>query len=258
MLPLSDGFGSISLAMAADSSGNVYRVGRSFTVFKFSPTGSVLWDRNRFGDGVRGAALAVVVVDVGNVIVGGYVEDSFRDPEATLAKYDSEAEITWETTFREEGTSEFEHVALDPAGNVCALGRSGVAEEGSVDGNALVKFDADGKRLWAVQHEAKRSAGAAFTTTRLIVDGDGNVYMAEILNDEAMTTKFDPTEASSGASRVVCSRIWTPRATRTSTVPALRGTIPTATWLCPSTSCRGSSTTPATRTASTRRTSRSS
>ncbi|MCH8269663.1 MAG: SBBP repeat-containing protein [Planctomycetes bacterium] len=159
----------VSRAVAVDSAGNAYIVGRTSEslfgqvfgrgdafVAKIDPSGALLWSR-QFGTAESEEAEGVAVDKAGSVYIVGLTGGSLGQPNAGvrdlyLTKFDASGALVWT---RQEGTSSQDYgtgVALDNAGNVyISGGTSGsLFEQSAGNYDAFVaKYDASGALLWA-------------------------------------------------------------------------------------------------------------
>ena len=152
-----------------------------------------------------------VATDVaGNVYLAGSVTDSFGiaaggfqnsiggSNDAFLVKFDASGNRIWATYYGGTGDEYSESVATDAAGNVYLAGStnsdSGIASGGFQNTcggrygstNAfLVKFDANGNRLWATYYGGMVSTTAWGITT----DAAGNVFMTGETSDTGLAWK---------------------------------------------------------------------
>ncbi len=145
--------------IATDTAGNVYLTGAAFDTIGIASGGF----QNTFGGGQ---------------------EDAF------LVKFDANGNRLWATYYGGAGNEQGKHVATDIAGNVFMAGFTGstdsIAFQGFQNNYAngnnpfwgsdafLVKFDANGNRLWATYYGASGIDEAESIAT----DATGNVFMA--------------------------------------------------------------------------------
>ncbi|MEO0050812.1 MAG: T9SS type A sorting domain-containing protein [candidate division WOR-3 bacterium] len=128
------GFG---LAIATDSSANVYVTGENVTI-KYTPRGDVVWVRT-YGDNFWGSAIATN--RQGNAYVTGYIGD-YPDRFAITIKYNPEGEEEW---VRIDSIGVWcVSVALDTNGNVYV---AGFGRKGGVS-YLIMKYSPDGELLW--------------------------------------------------------------------------------------------------------------
>jgi len=153
-------------AVAVDPSGNIYAAGHI--------TGT---DTYIFGD---------------NAWVSGVAEHPVH---ILVVKYNTEGEALWARSMSvASGSSEYESLAVDAAGNVYAGGYCYGADEYVFDDDVslsaggpqknmlLVKYDTTGDVLWA---RSVTSGGSISMLHGLAVDAEGNVYAAGSVYDHA-------------------------------------------------------------------------
>ena len=123
----------------------------------------------------------VAADDSGNAYVCGVIHGDLGGPnagksEAFLCKFDASGVESWAISVGSTGNDTFFSVAADGAGNVYVCGYTdgdlGGPNAGKDDA-ILIKFDSDGKQVWA------RSFGTSEddSANDLAVDADGNVYV---------------------------------------------------------------------------------
>jgi len=181
-------------ALAVDVQGNVYVTGYSnagtrragdtymdYATLKYDTDGNLLWER-RYNGNVNSfdVPLALAVDGSGNVYVTGEVhQKNVYDDYATL-KYDASGELLWARKYNGPGNGSDvgQALTLDPAGNVYVTGysSSGIAESGGTGFDYLtIKYNADGKRLWAKRYNGYSDGGDG--ASAIAVDTAGNVYV---------------------------------------------------------------------------------
>ena len=184
-----------------DSEGNVYVTGASpdlpsngfrhdiYTI-KYAPDGTQVWLRayNNADDTTNQNDdpnwLTVDALD--HVIVVGSTHTNAAGNEAVLLKYDSNGTLLWERLFGGPGvTSDYGFfVAVDPAGNVYAAGRS----FGDNWDFIIVKYDAAGNQQW----QRTRGFGGPDQPAALAVDAQGRVLVTgENWNQRAVSVAYD-------------------------------------------------------------------
>jgi ankyrin repeat protein len=95
-------------------------------------------------------------------------------------KYSKECKKLWERRFdgRIHGRDTSSAITVDGPGNVCVTGQVQLREnvnDGKAFGCATIKYDKDGKQLWAALYET--SSGKSPSLNSIAVDNDGNVYL---------------------------------------------------------------------------------
>ena len=184
-------------AVAAGAQGEVYvaagkHVDQStaLVLLKYDGDGRQTWAHAFRGD-YRATYGGAAGLDArGNVYVGGDV--SWRNGEGgiLLVKYAPDGTRRWSRTWNPmHGTAEWNadilaSMAVDRAGNVYLAAGSNVGWSDPGDGLAipglvLAKYDARGKRLWAVRYRDPSDPTVLGTIPEdLALDGEGDVYVA--------------------------------------------------------------------------------
>ena len=165
---------AIEVGFASD--GSVFVAGTTETadgdrdafLLKYGPDRVLEWERT-YGtpanaetgfDDEFAAGLAVAADD------SVYVTGQFGTGVLFLAKFSSDGDLLWDSTWGENGTIGT-GAAIDPDGNVYVSGLSFVINEGANDTEALVlKFEPNGNLAWA-----RAWGGAGFDAARAIAVG---------------------------------------------------------------------------------------
>ena len=163
--------------------------GHDLYLLKFTPGGHVVWARSgKVRLGLNNSALAVdaagnsVVVGqsntenrIGNIAVGTYGQN-----DAMIAKFDTFGNVLWATNAGGFRDDRFEGVAIDPSGDIVAIGH--YFSNAIVGGTQLVspndnelfitKLNANGQVLWARTFPGTKWGGHP----QLAADLSGNYY----------------------------------------------------------------------------------
>ena len=219
--------------VAAGAQGEAYVAGSkhvdqslALVLLKYDGDGHRTWAHAFRGDYRLTTGGAVGLDARGNVYVGGGVGWRSGEGGILLVKYAPDGTRRWSRTWNPmHGTAEWNadilaSMAVDGAGNVylAALSNIGWSDEGdgiAIPGLVLAKYDARGKRLWAVRYrDASEPTVLGTIPDDLALDGEGNVYLAcagSFFRDfngtasTALTLKFSGADGSLLASAVYVS-----------------------------------------------------
>ena len=218
-------------SVATDAAGNVYLAGVTYStsniasggfqntlgfqdtlgdqvnafLVKFDANGNRLWAT--YYGGALGTSGNGVTTDVaGNVYLAGNTQDTtgiaaagFQNTfgggnlygfgDAFLVKFDANGNRLWATYYGGPNDDGGFSITTDTSGNIFLAGlsssTSGIASGGFLDtlpganrNTFLVKFDANGNRLWATYYNGTNGNGVSKWGVGLAVDVSGNVYIA--------------------------------------------------------------------------------
>ena len=164
-------------AVAVDAAGSVYVTGTSrltddsfsaIVTIKYDGDGNQLW-MSRFEGHPWADAAAVAVDPAGNVVVGGNVYSTESRNDFVVIQYDPQGTRRWATPFDSGRDDYASALALDAQGNACLVGS--IYDDGPV-GFAVIKYSADGRRLWA------RGDGSGGAARAIAVGTGGDIYVA--------------------------------------------------------------------------------
>ena len=180
--------GNIAHGLAVDGAGNVYVTGQSpggsnginddYATVKYDSNGKELWAVRYNGPANNSddEACDLAVDSNGNVYVAGSsVRASNGNRDYTTVKYDTNGNELWVAQYAGSGNDDnfASAVGLDKSGNVYIIGQSGI--DGSYMDYDTVKYNSDGKQLWAARYHGP---GSGFDDASAIaIDGEGNVYV---------------------------------------------------------------------------------
>jgi hypothetical protein len=195
-------FGGLKLRAAENSKTRAYAPADGFLA-RFNVDGNVIWVR-QFGGVALDQAYAIATDHEGNVYVTGYFQgsatfgsvklvsrsqpDDYHDPDtrygdAFVAKYDSRGNALWVRQAGERGMNAGHSIAVDAAGSAYVTGmfdRGSINFDGTLvaatnDSNFIVKYDRDGKVLWAQPTAGMGYYGRA---NSVAVDDSLNAFVA--------------------------------------------------------------------------------
>jgi uncharacterized delta-60 repeat protein len=163
------------VAVAPD--GSVYVTGRTLGVrgdvllLKFSPEGSLVWQRRWDGGGTEGGE-AVAVAGDGSVYVAGGTDSFGGSGQLLVLRFAPDGTLVWQ---RVRSAAAGEGIAVGPDGSVLVAGLAprpgGVIESDMV----LLKLDPQGLLVWQRAYSTAEIVDARGGVT---VAGDGSVYVA--------------------------------------------------------------------------------
>ncbi len=184
------------LALCVDALGNSYIAGGAFYqpspsggyatdfhVVKYSPSGDLLWEYHTPSQTLRGAiANAATLGPDGNLHVTGYSIEAGGNQDFLTVKLTSDGQLVHRsqhsTAGFNTGSDEGLAVAADAAGNTYVAGYwrpDPVAGEPDRHLDTMtLKYSPTGDLLWTYSTSRPREEAA----TAIVVDGDGNVYVA--------------------------------------------------------------------------------
>src|SRR6266536_2483516 len=173
-----------AVAIAVDSSGNVYVTGQSlglgtglfdYATIKYDSAGQEQWVA-RYSLPASDLAVAIAVDGSGNVYVTGRSTGLGTFPDYATVKYDSAGQEQWVARYNGPGNGgDFANgIAVDASGNVYVTGGSDDSD-GYLD-YATVKYNSAGQEQWVARYNGPGNGNEEVANT-MVVDGSGNVYV---------------------------------------------------------------------------------
>ncbi len=187
----------VAESVAVDAHGNVLAAGytlntgtgQDFTVAKFAPDGTPLWQQTFSGTAnVDDAASSVAVDTDGNVLAAGVTRNTGSGSDFTVAKCAPDGTLLWRQTLNgtANGRDEAYSVAVGTDGNVLAAGFT----ENSFRGRdfTVARFAPGGTPLW--QQTLNGTANVDDAAVAVAVDTEGNVFAAGITENTGTGRDF--------------------------------------------------------------------
>ncbi len=202
-----------AVAIAVDSSGNVYVTGQSlglgtglfdYATIKYDSAGQEQWVA-RYSLPASDLAVAIAVDGSGNVYVTGRSTGLGTFPDYATVKYDSAGQEQWVARYNGPGNGgDFANgIAVDASGNVYVTGGSDDSD-GYLD-YATIKYNSAGQEQWV----ARYNGGSHDYAWAIALDGSGNVYVTGQsinTNDDYATIKYDSAGQEQWVARYNSSR----------------------------------------------------
>ncbi len=188
-----------AVAIASDSSGNVYVTGVSlgsgtgsdYATVKYDSAGQEQWVA-RYNGPANGSdyARAIAVDSSGNVYVTGRSLGAGTNLDYATVKYNSAGQEQWVARYNGPANDADDAfaIAVDSLGNVCVTGTS--LGSGAFDDYTTIKYNSAGQEQWVARYPGPIAWAIA-------VDGSGNVYVTgESVGDrrtgvDYVTIKYD-------------------------------------------------------------------
>lgn len=206
--PVQNTYEKILVDMAVDNAGNIYCGVREFrvvdpsngttaglfAVYKYGPTGNVIWRRS-YGDGQVNVPTALAVDPAGNVYLTGMcqlsgAQNTTELPDYLTVKWNSAGTFQWARRYDGaspgEGWNVARDIEVDGSGNVYITGES--QRDGQI-GYATIKYNTAGTMLWAQRYTGP---GTDDDRARAITrDVSGFIYVTGSSEGSIATIKYN-------------------------------------------------------------------
>lgn len=187
-----------------DSAGNLYVTGLTVGSFgkdsgigqifvqKINREGKILWTK-QYGGTDRAMSNAIAIDSKGNLFIGGSMngqmgKKAFGGSDAFISKMDKDGRVIWTSQWGADSSEEVTGLDFDPEGNIYVIGQTdgklGEEQIGQMD-IFLSKLSPDGKVLYSQQY----GSTVADRATKILVDGDRNVYLTGWTNGDFVGTQ---------------------------------------------------------------------
>lgn len=196
------------MEVAVDHAGNIYCavreswtvdpvhavIGGRFAVYKYSPSGSVLWRRN-YSDGQVSFARGIALDPAGNVYLTGFCLASGAQvtdelPDYLTVKWNTNGDFQWARRYDGaspgEGYNVANDIVVDGSGNVYITGAS---QRDGLIGYATLKYNTGGTLLWAQRYTGTGSDDDR--AAAIAIDISGFVYVTGKSEGTMATIKYN-------------------------------------------------------------------
>ncbi len=174
----------VPVALATDSSGNVYVTGYSqglgtgqdIVILKYSADGVLLWERRYNGsDNLADAPSGFAVDGDGDVYITGFSTSLLAGTDFVTLKYSANGSLLWAILYNGSGNSadKASNLALEASGNVYVTGTS--TGNGTAEDYLTLKYNPNGSLLWEKRYNGP--ASNADNPSALALDNSGNVHV---------------------------------------------------------------------------------
>lgn len=193
-------------SMSLDGDGNIVLGGYTqpgdvdVYVLSYGRDGSLRWEWSLYGRADVEQVIDVAVDAEGNTYAMGEYAPAWAHTSLLTVKLDRSGTLLWSDVYSGQSTGDYgAGIELSPDGGVFTAGAAW--ENGSQNGMTLIKYSADGRRLWG---RSERGGYYSAECNDLAVDAEGAAYMTGFGFDQNedmqyLTAKYD----GSG------NRIWT-------------------------------------------------
>jgi hypothetical protein len=181
---------NIAAAMKVDVAGNLYITGThtdadrnsDMVTRKLDAQGNQVWEVRYTGQGTSDSARDLFLDSAGNVYITGTSSTSTASMSYTTIKYDTNGNRVWVATYEGFGSSFAEKLTVDNDGNVYVTGTSKAAAPRTDKDLVTVKYDSNGKEIWAARYDGQINWDGMLSTSEerpvaVAADSSGNVYV---------------------------------------------------------------------------------
>jgi hypothetical protein len=170
--------------------------GTDIVVIKYSSGGVQLWVQTFNGPGNESdKAYAIVLDNIGNIYVGGYVTSTGEGEDMAVVKYSSAGVYLWARNYSGAGHFNDEAKSLAMLGDAVVL--TGYTMDGALPENeniTTVKFDAAGNQEWV--RFINGSGSQSDKAYAIVTDGDNFIYITGYETNtgtgkDILTAKYD-------------------------------------------------------------------
>lgn len=170
------------VAIKADSSGNVYAIGRAayinttkMVLLKYDSNGNLLW-KQFYGDDTAQTDAGDLTLDMsGQPCIVGTVFTSTGTTQYATVKYSTAGSLLWQVRYTAAPSGESAYVskiARDSSNNVIIAGYKTDAGTGY---RVVIKYNSAGSQTWL---KTAQAAGDSRAASALITDSSGSIYIA--------------------------------------------------------------------------------
>ncbi len=171
------------LAIAVSARGDVYVTGyitssegnTDIALYKYSSDGVILWTKTVNGPaGTEDKAWGIVVDDMDNIYIGGYITVSLNNTDCYTAKYNSEGTMLWSKTFAGGGgtTDKAWGIVVDTDGSIFITGET---TDATLNTNYItIKYSAAGVQLWSAVYNGTGNGEDRASSIGIIKNSDNS------------------------------------------------------------------------------------
>jgi len=171
------------LAIAVSTRGDVYVTGyitasegnTDIALYKYNSDGIIQWTKTVNGPaGTEDKAWGIVVDDIDNIYIGGYVTVSLNNTDCFTAKYNSEGTMLWSKTFAGGGgtTDKAWGIVVDTDRSIFITGET---TDATLNTNYItIKYSAAGEQLWSAVYNGTGNGEDRASSIGIIKNSDNS------------------------------------------------------------------------------------